>query len=136
MKWFGDHTFTQVEPDKLKAGDIIAYHRTACHSEGFRVLILSNTLEPNKINNNMKRVLKTVVLFSPVRKDFKVGQNYNFSARDMMVTKWRNPSSLDSLTLTVTIICDKKYLAKSRCQSSLFTNSSSNVFILSEFINR
>ena len=78
-----------VEPSKLKAGDIIAYHRTACHSEGFRALILSNTLEPNKITQKTKRVIKTVVLFSPVRNDFKVGQNYNFNARDMMVTKWR-----------------------------------------------
>jgi|TARA_R110000824_G_scaffold400493_1_gene608104 hypothetical protein len=78
-----------VEPSKLKAGDILAYHRSAYHSEGFRVIILSNNLEPNKINDNVRRVLKTVVLFSPVRNDFKVGQNYNFSAPDMMVTKWR-----------------------------------------------
>jgi len=78
-----------VKPDELKAGDIIAYHRTACHSEGFRVIILSNNLEPSKITQKMRRVLKTVVLFSPVRGDFKVGQNYNFGARDMMVTKWR-----------------------------------------------
>ena len=78
-----------VEPSKLKAGDILAYHRSAYHSEGFRVIILSNNLESCGKLRGVKRMLKTVVLFSPVRNDFKVGQNYNFSAPDMMVTKWR-----------------------------------------------
>jgi len=69
-----------IKPDELKAGDIIAYHSTVYHSEGFRLLILDRT----------KTLFKTVVLFSPFEGGhFKVGQNYNFTASEMTVTKWR-----------------------------------------------
>ena len=78
-----------VEPNKLKAGDILAYHRTAYHSEGFRVLILKNERDHKKWTEKGISLIKTVVLLSLVRKDFKVGDNYSFWSDDMMVTKWR-----------------------------------------------
>ena len=78
-----------VEPTKLKAGDILAYHQTAYHSEGFRVLILKNEKDHKKWVDEGITLLKTVVLFSPVRNDFKVGDNYTFWSDDMMVTRWR-----------------------------------------------
>jgi len=78
-----------VEPSKLKAGDIIAYHPTVYHSEGFRVLILKNDRDHKKWVDKGITLLKTVVLFSSVRTDFKVGDNYTFWSDDMMVTRWR-----------------------------------------------
>jgi len=77
--WVNPQFKLGVKPSKLKAGDILAYHRTACHSEGFRVLILNRT----------KTVCKTVILFNPVREDFKVGTTYAFRFENMMVTRWR-----------------------------------------------
>ena len=78
-----------VKPDELKPGDILAYHRTAYHSEGFRVLILKNDRDHKKWVDEGITLIKTVILFSPIRKDFKVGDNYSFWSDDMMVTKWR-----------------------------------------------
>ena len=79
-----------VKPSELKAGDIIAYHSTVYHSEGFRVLILKNDKDHKKWTDKGITLFKTVVLFSPFQAGhLKVGQNYNFWSDDMTVTKWR-----------------------------------------------
>ena len=86
--WVNPQFILGVELSELKAGDIICLHKSPRHSEHLRLIIVDNDKD-HKLSEDGTSRLQTVILFTPVREDFKVGQTYVFWSDCMMHENWR-----------------------------------------------
>ncbi len=86
--WTKPQFILGVDPNKLKAGDIIALHKSSRHSEHFRVLIVENECEHGICADAGIARFRTVILFT-ARSDYFPGQNYVFWTDNMMRENWR-----------------------------------------------
>ena len=86
--WTKPQFILGVDPNKLKAGDIIALHKSPRHSEHFRVLILEKDTDHGKFSEDGIARFRTVILFT-AQSDYLPGQNYVFWTDNMMHENWR-----------------------------------------------
>jgi len=87
--WTKPQFILGVEPDQLKAGDIISYHISTRHSEHLRLIIV-NIIDRRDRMDRPIRQIETVILYVVSRTDFKVGDKYTFKlSAEMADLNWR-----------------------------------------------
>ncbi len=86
--WTKPQFILGVEPDQLKAGDIISYHKSTRHSEHLRLIIVDNDKDHGKFSEDGISRFQTVILFA-IRDDFIPGQTYVFWSDSMDPANWR-----------------------------------------------
>ena len=88
--WTKPQFILGVEPDQLKAGDIISYHKSTRHSEHLRLIIVNIIDMRDRIDGRRIRQIETVILYVVSRTDFKVGDKYIFKLSTRMADlNWR-----------------------------------------------
>ena len=86
--WVKPQFILGLEPSKLKAGDIIAAHKSSRHSEHLRLILVDNDMNHGKFSEDGIARFRTVILFT-ARSDYLPGQNYVFWTDNMMHENWR-----------------------------------------------
>ena len=86
--WVKPQFILGVEPSKLKAGDIIAAHKSSRHSEHLRLIIVDNDMNHGKFTEDGISRFQSVILFT-IRPDYIPGQTYVFWSDSMAHENWR-----------------------------------------------
>jgi hypothetical protein len=87
--WTKPQFILGVEPNELKAGDIISYHKSTRHSEHLRLIIV-NIIDMRDRMDEPEIQVETVILYVVSRTDFNVGDKYIFKLSTHMADlNWR-----------------------------------------------
>ena len=86
--WTKPQFILGVEPNELKAGDIISYHKSTRHTEHLRLIIVDNDMNHGKFTEDGISRFQTVILFA-IRADFMPGQTYVFWSDSVDPANWR-----------------------------------------------